>query len=394
MEPDGLRDVLPKYVRRFRTWQPGEVYDRSKVEATRRELVATGLFEGIQVARGTPESAAPGAQVPVRFTFEEREHRTIGFGARFSTSQGPSGTAFWEHRNAFGAGERVRLELEAGLIEQRFSADLRKPRFQRDDQDLINENEIRRHETDAFRELSLATSLALGRRFDDAWTGSAGGSLELSEIQDNEGERTFLLFGLPGTLTRDTRDDPLDPTEGTRLELAATPYLATIDETAPFVRASAGGSAYYALDEDGRFVLAGRARIGSIVGSETEDIPASKRFYAGGGGSVRGFPFEAVGPLDPQNDPLGGRGLLELGLELRVKITDSIGLVPFVDAGNVYDTPYPDPSVDTPLRYAAGLGVRYYTAIGPLRLDIAVPINDREGVDNTLEFYISLGQSF
>jgi translocation and assembly module TamA len=394
METAGLQDVEAKYVQRFRQWRPGAVYDRAQVEATRRELVGTGLFEGIQVDRVDSGDAPSGAQVPVRFTFTERAHRTIGFGARYSTSQGPSGTAFWEHRNAFGAGERVRLELEAGLIEQRFSADLRKPRFQRDDQELINQNEIRRHETDAFQEISLATSLALSRRFEGAWTGTAGGSLELSEIEDNEGSRTFLLFGLPGTLTRDTRDDPLDPTEGTRLELAATPYLATLDETSPFLRASVGASAYLSLDDADRFVLAGRARLGSIVGSETEEVPASKRFFAGGGGSVRGFPFEAVGPLDRQDDPLGGRGLLELGLELRVKITDSIGLVPFVDAGNVYDTPYPDPGVDTPLRYAAGLGVRYFTGIGPLRLDVAVPINDRAGVDNAFEFYISLGQAF
>jgi len=391
MQLQGLTNVEAKYVQRFRTWQPGALYDLSAVEATRTELVETGLFEGIQTQ--TAQVAQNGARAPVTFTFQERAHRTIGFGARYSTSEGPAANAFWEHRNAFGANEKVRLELEVGLIEQRFSTNIRKPRFQRDDQALVNEAKILRHETDAFEELTLGNTLSLEREFSEIWTGTAGGSIEFSRLTDNEGERDFILFGLPGGLTRDTRDSLLDPTEGTRLDVSVTPYLATVDQTFPFMRTSVGGAAYYAIDADNRYVLAARGRVGSIVGAETEDIPASKRFYAGGGGSVRGFPFEEVGPLDSRNDPLGGRSLVELSLELRVKITDTIGIVPFVDAGNVYDTLIPDLTDDRPLRYGAGLGVRYYTPIGPLRFDVAVPINARE-TDDAFEIYISLGQSF
>lgn len=386
----GLETVEEKYVRSFRTWQPGEIYDRRKVEETREELVATSLFDGVQTDIGT---SAESSETPVTFTFEERPHRSIGFGARFSTSEGPAGTAFWEHRNAFGQNERVRIEAEAGLIDQRLGLNMRKPRFQRDDQTLVSESEARRHDTDAFEEAALGTTLSLERELSDIWTGSLGGSVEFARITDNEGERDYILYGIPTALTRDTRDSVLNPTEGTRLELATTPYLATLEETQPFLRGSVGGSAYYAIGDDDRFVLAGRGHVGSIVGAETEQIPASKRFYAGGGGSIRGFPFEEVGPLDAQDDPLGGRSIVELSLELRMKVTETIGVVPFIDAGNVYDTIYPDFSIDTPLRYGAGLGLRYYTTIGPLRLDVAVPLNKRE-VDNDFEIYVSLGQSF
>jgi translocation and assembly module TamA len=170
-----------------------------------------------------------------------------------------------------------------------------------------------------------------------------------------------------------------------------TPYTGTGDGGLLFAVGTVSGSAYRALDTDRRFVLAGRAKFGSLVGEETDDVPANKRFYAGGGGSIRGYEFQSVGPLDANNDPLGGRSLIELNAELRVRITEQIGLVPFVDGGMVFDSVYPDFEED--LRWAAGLGVRYFSAIGPLRLDIAIPLNKRE-VDDSFQFYISLGQAF
>jgi translocation and assembly module TamA len=391
LELSGLSSVEAKYVRSFRTWEPGEVFDRRKVAALRDQLLETGLFDGLEVELGEPGADD---RAPVQLALSEREHRTVGFGARYSTSTGPAGTAFWEHRNLLGQDEDLRVETEVGLIEQRLTALARKPRWNRDDQDLLGNLELRHKETEGFEETALETGAALERAFGDIWTGRLGGSVEALQTIDNEGTREFILFGLPGSVTRDSRDDPLNPTEGSRLSFDVTPYLATLEQTQPFVRGTIGGSTYYAIDKDARFVLAGRARLGTLVGAETEDVPASKRFYAGGGGSIRGFPFEEVGPLDADNDPLGGRSLVELGLELRIRITDTIGVVPFIDAGQVYDTVYPDLGQEEPLRYGAGLGLRYYTPIGPLRLDVAVPLNGREGVDNDFELYISLGQAF
>ncbi len=159
-----------------------------------------------------------------------------------------------------------------------------------------------------------------------------------------------------------------------------------------FFTTTAGGSAYYALDSDSRFVLAGRTKIGSAIGEPTDKIPANKRFYAGGGGSIRGYDFQSVGPLDADNDPLGGRSLLEVGAELRIRATESIGLVPFVDGGTVYDSPYPD--FEEAFRWAAGVGVRYFTGFGPIRLDIALPLDKRKDVDDDFQLYISFGQAF
>ncbi|MCU0894555.1 MAG: BamA/TamA family outer membrane protein, partial [Rhodospirillales bacterium] len=140
------------------------------------------------------------------------------------------------------------------------------------------------------------------------------------------------------------------------------------------------------------FVLAGRLRAGSIAGQPRDDVPANKRFYAGGGDSIRGYKFQEVGPIDDDNDPLGGRSLFETSLELRTRVWGNLGVVSFVEGGNVFEAEYPD--FADPLRWAAGGGLRYFTPIGPVRLDIAFPLNRREDIDDPFQFYIALGEAF
>jgi len=192
-------------------------------------------------------------------------------------------------------------------------------------------------------------------------------------------------------MTRSTADNPLNPTRGTVVDLSATPYAGFANDPISFLRMSAGGSAYYSLDKGSRFILAGRTRVGSIVGEKTDVLPADKRFYAGGGGSVRGYGYQKVGPLDSDGDPTGGRSLFDLGAELRIRVTETIGVVPFIDGGMVTEESYP--SFDEPLLWAGGLGLRYYTGFGPLRLDVAFPINGRKE-DDLFQFYVSFGQAF
>jgi translocation and assembly module TamA len=223
------------------------------------------------------------------------------------------------------------------------------------------------------------------------WRVSAGVAPDYSDVKDDDGEKQILMIGVPLGASRDTTDDRLNPTRGTRLNLDVTPYSGSGDTTVLFLSSIAGGSAYHALDADGRFVLAGRARVGSLVGERTTSLPANKRLYAGGGGSIRGYKFQFVGPLDDNNDPLGGRSLVELSAEMRTRITDRIGLVPFVDGGTVFDAVYPD--FDETLRWAAGLGLRYFTGVGPVRVDFAFPLNPRRR-DDTFQFYVSFGQAF
>jgi translocation and assembly module TamA len=388
---EGLASVDEAYVRQFITWQAGDIYDQREVAATRSNLQDTNLFAAVDVVRGEPRDG----ELPITLRLTEGEHRSLGFTARFSTSQGPSATAFWEHRNILGRHETLRTELDVGLITQELSGSFSKPRFLRENQSLDSDLSLRRQDSDAFDERSISGEVGLARDFENDISASLGGSAEMTVTEDNEGERTFALIGIPLSVTRSTRNSGLNPTSGSRISLDATPYAVTVDDTLGFMRNELNATTYYAVDEAERLILAARGRFGTILGQKTPDIPPSKRFFAGGGGSLRGFDFQSVGPLDDDNDPLGGRSVIEGSFEVRWRITETIGIVPFIDVGNVYDDPLPflDQGDNEPFRVGAGLGARYHTPIGPLRVDVARALDQRD-VDDAFELYISFGQAF
>lgn len=387
---EGAEGVEDDYLRSVLEWEEGAPYDPEKVEETRAALAETGLFTSVRIA-GAPE-VGPDGRLPMIVHVTERSPRSIGFGASYSSSEGPRGDAFWEHRNFLSRNERLRFDLIGSEIEQSFAGEFRKPSFLRRKHTLIVDGELANRSTDAYDERSASVGLAVERPWREHLRLRAGPTFEYSQIDDDAGERTFQILGFAMGATHDDTDDPLNPTRGSRQDLSLTPYQAFGDDSFPFAKAVLGASAYYAIDEDARYVLAGRGRVGTLFGADTQQIPASKRFYAGGGGSVRGYEFQTVGPLDDENDPLGGRSLLEVSAELRVRVTETIGVVPFVDGGTAYDSALPD--FDETLRWSAGLGLRYFTTIGPIRLDVAVPLNKREDVDDDFQFYISLGQAF
>lgn len=390
----GQQEVEEGYLREIAEWPEGEVYDRRVVRDLQRRLGDTNLFSTVN-AETAPEADAEG-KVPVSVTLIEREQRSIGVAVAYSTDIGPSLEVFWEHRNLMGENEQLRLSATGSLIEQTGEIDFRKPAFLQPDQDLLANLDGGQEDTDAYERQFADAVFALERPVLENWRVSAGTSFAyeiVDEKADNgEGKRSFQLFGLPLTAERDDTNDPLDPTEGTRLQLSLTPTTGVGDEDLLFLTAIAGGSAYYAIDEEERFVLAGRARVGTILGEDAEALPASRRFYAGGGGSIRGYEYQLVGPLDDDENPFGGTSLFEVGAEVRVRVTEEIGVVPFIDGGTVYDDPIPNG--DETLRWAAGLGLRYFTGFGPIRLDVAFPLNPRDGVDEAFQFYVSFGQAF
>jgi translocation and assembly module TamA len=388
----GLDDVDPAYVRRIRPWRTGQTFDRRLVDDYRKDLLATRLFKSVSI-RSADAPDADG-NLPLTIEATERELRTVGTGLSWGTDEGFEVSAFWEHRNFFRQNEIVRLDTRVGELEQSLNAFFTKPHFRRRVQTLVANGSIRRVDTDAYKERTITGAIGLERELNRLWDGKLGVTGELTDISENRDDRKLLLFGMPGALIRDSRDDTLDPTRGTRLEMVLTPYLGTGDDQLAFTVTELGGSAYLSLHESDRIILAGRARIGSIVGQSRSDVPPTKRFYAGGGGSIRGYQYQKVGPLDEQNDPLGGRSRLEVGAELRLRVTERIGLVPFVDGGAVYVNPDFTTDEDDTIRWAAGLGFRYYTPIGPLRVDFAFPINGRDRIDDDFQFYVSIGQAY
>lgn len=382
--------VEADYIESFVPWEEGEVFDRRKVNELRKLLLDTGLFAGVAIER--PNESTADGRVPVTIRVEERKHRSIGLAGRWSTDQGFAVEAQWEHRNLFGRGELLSLSGELGEIKQEFIAAFEKPNFLRRDQALLLNGALAHENTDAYEGPLTRYFGGVRRRINQNWKIVAGVPIEFSNLSDLQGARKFTLVGLEVRGDRDTSNDRFDPNDGSRLNLSLLPFYGTGENRVNFLTGRLGVTGYHAVDDQERFTLAGRGKLGSTVGESTTTLPANKRFYAGGGSSIRGYRFQSVGPLGPGNTPLGGRSVFEVSAELRAKITDTLGGVIFIDGGNVYDDEVPD--LSTNLQWAVGFGGRYFTAFGPLRLDFGFPLNGRDNVDDFMQFYISIGQAF
>ncbi|MFN2426642.1 MAG: autotransporter assembly complex family protein, partial [Candidatus Binatia bacterium] len=284
----------------------------------------------------------------------------------------------------------------------------RRPDFLTPGQNLLLEAKLDADQPPAYERNAASVSAGVEYQFTPRLSATGGILVEQSEVNsaaDPDGTRTFSLIGIPLGLRYDASNNLLDPTRGHRTVLSLTPWVGVGGDGVEMLVTRLIESFYVPLTIDGDHVWATRISIGSVVGPDRIDIPADKRMYAGGGGSLRGYQYQMAGPLvdvpcPPDSDcdpdkahfrPLGGRSLLQIGTELRWKITETIGLVPFVEGASVSDASFPD--FQEEFLVGAGIGVRYFTIAGPLRLDIAFPVTPRQP-DGMFEIYISLGQAF
>jgi len=395
----GLERLDPAYVQNRIQWRAGEVYDNHTVDDTRRRLIESGLFSSVSITPvadpGHPDQAAMNIEAT------ERAHRTIGVGAGYNTSEGAGARVFWENRNLFGQAESLRVNVDGGQQREGVSATFRKPDFLAVDQDFLAAAEIANDTPDAYHSRHARISLGLERRFDPHWTAGSALSVEKANVialADSNGPfaasqqtQHYGLVGVPMYLKLDKSDDLLNPTRGYRARLDLTPYQSFSGPNLTFVSGRLRGSTYQRLGDSDRYIIALSAALSSIGGPSLDQIPADKRIYAGGGGSIRAYGYQRAGALDVNNRPIGGKSSLELSAEARIKITETIGIVPFVDAGSYYPTSIP--KFSQRWLFGPGLGFRYYTSFGPIRLDIATPLNRRPG-DSLVQFYISLGHAF
>jgi translocation and assembly module TamA len=256
--------------------------------------------------------------------------------------------------------------------------------------DLVAQAAAQREVTNAYVRDAGSFLGGVRRRFNGQLTVQVSLDLEQSRVQDGSGTNDFFVAGIPVNAAYDTTDNRLDPSTGVRINATVEPFAYLGNSGAGPLMMKGFASAYHALDEDRRFILAGKAAAGSIVGASLFDVPPQRRFYVGGGGSLRGFDYQSASPHNAAGNIIGGMSFFTTSAEMRVKITDTIGIVPFFDMGAAFASEWPD---FNGLRYSAGIGLRYYTAIGPVRLDFAVPINRQQG-NSGYGIYVSLGQSF
>jgi translocation and assembly module TamA len=385
----GLNRVDGNFAARRIAWKLGAPYDSRAVETTRQDLVKPGLFSAVRISHADAPDAE--GEVPMTVDLTEGAPRSIGAGVAYNTNLGLGAQAFWQHRNLFGAGENLRVTAGAAQKQLGLALAFRKPDFVDRNQDFLTNAALLRQNTDAFDSLREQVFVGIERPLLPSLTADFGLSLEHARVTRSViADEDYTLFGVPFYIRHDTTDDLLDPTIGGRQTLTLIPYHSLSGPNLNFLSSRIEERHYQRLDGTGRVVLAGFAALGSIVGASRDELPADKRLYAGGAGSVRGYAYQRAGPLGAGDIPLGGASSVELGLELRYRITETIGIAPFVEGGNVYNSNFPD---STNLLFGGGIGFRYYTVIGPIRLDLATPFQRRSG-DNVIQFYISIGQAF
>jgi translocation and assembly module TamA len=381
-----------KHIARIARFKPGQIYNQARIDDLRRAIIATGLVSSVKL-EPVPGSAPD--KVDMAVTMEPAPVHTIAAEAGYGTGEGIRVEASWTHRNFIRPEGAVTFRGVVGTREQLLGAVLRQSNFGKRDQ-VLNARIVASHSNQAAfdaRTFEIAANIERQTNiiWQKKWTWSAGFELLASDERDvvalAGGRRTFVIGALPGTLSYDGSNDLLDPTRGFRLAARLSPELSLQSGSFGYVRAQVDGSFYVPAGK--KIVIAGRARIGTISGASRDRIAPSRRFYSGGGGSVRGYSYQAIGPRDAFNDPIGGRGLAEFALEARIRL-GNFGVVPFVDGGNIYTSALPN---FNGFRYGAGIGVRYHSSFGPIRLDVGTPINPRKG-DARVAVYVSLGQAF
>lgn len=393
----GQKDVRPGFIQRYSRLNRGDRYSPEALKRAGDRLRALGVFSSVTIHQ-SDELAGDGT-LPMTIEVSEGKRRYFGFGAQYSTIDGFGLNGYWGHRNLFGEAESLRIEgsvsrlgeaSDVGNLDYSAGILFTKPGAFFPAATLKAGILAKTENPDAYNAKLVTASLGLSYELTDQDTISAGGELSWERDDDAFGTNDYLTFTVPIQYDRDARDDKYNPTAGYRAMVSAKPGYEIFNST--IYSAFQGSiSGYQAIGAEDNVVFAGKIAAGFLVGSGgIEDIPATQRFFAGGGGSVRGYGYQEISPYNENNDATGGRSYVTGSFEARIKITDTIGIVPFIDVGTVSDSIFPDFS---DIRAGAGAGIRYATPFGPLRLDFAVPLNKYEG-GTDYGIYAGIGQSF
>ncbi len=391
-----------KHVAILARFKPGQPYTEAGRDDLRRAMIQTGLFGSVAVnpVPGGRVNADGTQVVDLLVTTEAAPVRTIAATGGYSTGQGLRAEASWTHRNLFAPEGALTLRGVAAEREQVLIAEMQRRNWKKRDQTLSLRIGLSAEQQNAFDATTFGIGAAVARESNIIWqkpiTYSVGTELLVTRQRDRSApadpNNTYFILAFPGNVTWDHSNNLLDPTRGFRLTGRVSPeFTLRSGVNFNYVKLQLEGTAYQPLGDS--LVLAGRLHFGAIAGATRGRIAPDRRFYAGGGGSVRGYDFQGVGPKDADGSPTGGNSLTEASAEVRYRFQafgNDLGVVGFVDAGQVYATTLP--KFDS-LKIGAGIGLRYYTAFGPVRIDVATPITRSAG-DPRIAFYVSIGQAF
>lgn len=386
-------------------WREGEIFNLCSIKNTQEELEASGLFSSMIITQGKLDPAT--GELPMEIQVSESKHRSIAAGVGYMTGRGVGGLAEWDHRNMRGMGERMSIHATVWKDTQDGRVSYVLPDFRQKNQDLIFLAEVEHEVLEGYTETSFSGSAMFENKINKNLRTSYGGMYKWISIQRTDNNGIFHLLKAPLQVRWSTANCLLDPTSGYSLNLKTSPTMQVKLPSFFYCPVTLTGTFYQPLTKDHRFVIAGKAVVGTIFGESRHDIPPSERFYSGTENTLRGYKYLTVSPLGHDNKPTGGRSIMVFSFEGRMRISEQIGLVGFYEVGNVYKSSLPE--FDHQQLQSVGAGLRYHTPIGPIRFDIAFPLvrrnkhlseKDREKgkkpkkFDSLFEAYMSIGQSF
>jgi translocation and assembly module TamA len=393
----GSKSVKQDFIRDWARLNKGQKYSPQEVKDASERLRKLGVFSSINITKS--DRLDKDGQIPMAIQLSDGKQRYFGGGVQFSSIDGLGLSGYWGHRNLFGGAESLKISGAISGLGQSF-----------DYKDLNYDFSILFSKPAAFSQIttfnagvtaSAATpdtyrsqtfSIFANVAFDLSRMDVATGGVDATwnQTQDTFGTNQYLIGSVPVSWVRDASNDPLNPSKGYKLTLKAQPSY-EINNKLPFSSFEGSVSGYYPFGQEDDVVLAGKLSMGSLLGvGDISEIPAVRRFYAGGGGSVRGYGYQEISPRNSDGDAIGGKSYMLASFETRIKVTDKFGVVPFLDVGDVGRKLYPDFS---DIRAGLGIGIRYATPLGPLRLDVAMPLKRYDG-GATFGIYAGIGQSF
>ncbi|XDA99950.1 autotransporter assembly complex family protein [Sulfitobacter sp. LCG007] len=391
----GNRDVRTQRIREIAEMPTGAVFSPQELDDAAARLRRTGAFSSVAFIEA--ETASPDGTLPVTLQVVEQLPRRFGFGAEVATTEGVTLSAYWLHRNLLGGAESLRFDAEVsgiggttGGMDYLLSVLFKRPATFNEDTNFYAGAEIQQLDEPNYFTRQVSGETGFERIADENRSYRLGVGFRAAQTEDAFGERDYTILTLPAGLTFDYRDKELDARKGYYANVDMTPFAA-ISGTENGLLTTADLRWYKSFGSENRTTFALRGQVGSVVGPDLDEAPADFLFYAGGSGTVRGFPYEEIGIELDDGELVGGRSLLAVSAEMRFRTAGNLGYVVFADAAYVSEKEYPDGSGEWGT--GAGVGLRYDTPIGPIRLDVAAPVSGRDK-GKSVQVYIGIGQSF
>ncbi len=386
---NGLKNVRPQFVEKKLEWEEKQPYNSRIVSDVQKELMDTGLFNSVYITH--PQIPDENQSLPMNVDLVEAKHKSINVAASFQMTYGP-GIAFgWENRNLGGMGRKLSLSLDLAQHNHSGTASLISPDFARPGQDFMIQAEAASEEVTAFDDRNYHLLVQIQRPFGESLKGSLGVKPEVMKIKKSAGNGTFFVLQVPFSLKYSTSDNALHATSGNSFEYQAVAALNIKEKSNPYLSQNFTYCSYIPMFNKDFLVLAQRVCLQTIFSSTLDVIPVPKRILGGSEDILRGYRYATVSPLE-NGLPLGGRSAIYYSLEPRFRFSESIGIVPFFDFGNVFNSSLPD--FKGKWVKSLGLGFRYFSFLGPLRIDLAFPLDRRQDLDPSWWIFASVGQSF